>query len=95
MHVYIFFIILSEIKNTCNIHSFHVNIFSLYEYINIVQFMYLSIVYTQRIYTIKKANIFNAMNLHMMNIIKRVPIIFILQFIFLQIFNIKNITNIK
>lgn len=94
MHVYIFFIILSEIKNTCNIHSFHVNIFSLYEYINIVQFMYLSIVYTQRIYTIKKANIFNAMNLHMMNI-KRVLIIFILQFIFLQIFNIKNITNIK
>lgn len=94
MHVYIFFIILSEIKNTCNIHSFRVNIFSLYEYINIVQFMYLSIVYTQRIYTIKKANIFNAMNLHMMNI-KRVPIIFILQFIFLQIFNIKNITNIK
>lgn len=94
MHVYIFFIILSEIKNTCNIHSFRVNIFSLYEYINIVQFMYLSIVYTQRIYTIKKANIFNAMNLHMMNI-KRVLIIFILQFIFLQIFNIKNITNIK
>lgn len=94
MHVYIFFIILSEIKNTCNIHSFHVNIFPLYEYINIVQFMYLAIVYIGREFTIKKANIFNAINLLMMNI-KRVPIIFILQFIFLQIFNIKNITNIE